>query len=126
MFLKVIFSCPVLCGCSVYYFLLQNAPFISNFFVPAAFFFCWLSVNGIKGAFEEVNHDGVLGANNNQVYHVKIFRRIKECNIKFSCISGVYLVGKVGKLTCLTSQVSEIILVWSSICIRKTTLHCLH
>ena len=56
--------------------------------MPAAFFFCWLSVNGIKGAFEEVNHDGVLGANNNQVYHVKIFRRIKECNIKFRCISG--------------------------------------
>ena len=78
-FLKFFFSCPVLCGCSV--FLLRNAPFISNFFVPAAFFFCWLSVNGIKGAFEEVNHDGVLGANNNQVYHVKIFRHIKECNI---------------------------------------------
>ena len=78
----------MLCGCSVYYFLLRNAPFISNFFVPAAFFFCWLSVNGIKGAFEEVNHDGVLGAINNQVYHVKIFRHIKECNIKFRCISG--------------------------------------
>ena len=83
--------------------------------MPAAFFFCWLSVNGIKGAFEEVNHDGVLGANNNQVYHVKIFRRIKVCNIKFSWSAVLYLVGKVEKLTCLTSQVSEIILVWSSI-----------
>ena len=75
----------MLCGCSVYYFLLRNAPFISNFFVPAAFFFCWLSVNGIKGAFEEVNHDGVLGANNTIRYIMSKFSAaLKSATLSFA------------------------------------------